>query len=198
MPTVVHCLDSNSARVERERSYDAHIMHLRTLIERICFAGPLAIADDARVRGDENLVGSLFVFDASPTETFGLVQRDPYLASGVWERVSVFQTIHESGPWTTGLFARPSGSLYAGLASFPTPRIASKESTLFHSELLVRHSGGGADAIPRRYVSIFTANSLSEARSTMQPDAHDRLSRIEIWALPIAVGTWTMRKLAQS
>ena len=191
MPTVVHCVDSSTAKTERERSYDAHMEHLRTVLRSICFAGPLATADDARVKGDENLVGSLFVIDEPPTVTFELIQRDPYVTSGVWGRVSVFQTVNEFGPWSTGVPRSPTRRLYAALASFSASPVAVGEAVLFGAELQTRHSHGPPDTAQWRAVGIFSANSLSEARSMLEIYADDRLSKIESWALPIAVGNWT-------
>ena len=192
MPTVVHCVDSSTAKAERERSYDAHMAHLRTVMRRICFAGPLATTDDARVKGDENLVGSLFVIDEPPTVAFELIRRDPYVTSGVWGRLSVFQTVNEFGPWCTGVPRSPTGRLYAALASFPASPVAFGEAVLFGAELQIRHSHGPPDAAQWNAVGIFSANSLEEARAMLEKYADDRWSKIESWALPIAVGNWTV------
>jgi uncharacterized protein YciI len=192
MPTVVHCQDSSNAKSERERSYDAHIQYLRTLRDRIRFAGPLAMADGARAQGDENLVGSLFVIDEPASVTFELMQGDPYVKSGVWDRLSVFQAVKAYGPWASGVPLKPPGRLYAALASAAGPPLVAAPAVLFGAELEPRQMRPGelGSAIWRT-VAIFSANSLEEARSILVQDTEDRTRQVNSWSLPIAVGTWT-------
>jgi len=193
MPTVVHCQDSSKARSERERSYDAHIQYLRTLQDRIRFAGPLATADGARAQGDENLAGSLFVIDESPSVTFELIRSDPYVKSGVWDRVSVFQALKVYGLWPSTVSLKPPGPLYTMLASVATPPpLATASAVLFGAELEPRQMWPReVDASIWRAVAIFSANSLQEARSMLVQDTENRTRQVNTWSLPIAVGTWT-------
>jgi uncharacterized protein YciI len=190
MPTVVHCLDSSKARSERERSYDAHIEYLRGLKNRIRFAGPLATADDARGRGDDRLVGSLFVIDEPPSVTFELMQGDPYVASGVWSRVSVFQWVKAYGSWLSMVLPKPARRLYAALAPTPEPPIVAAQTVLFGAELQPRPMPGDGGPAIWRAVAIFSANSLTEARSLLAREAADRAPLIDTWSIPITVGTW--------
>jgi uncharacterized protein YciI len=191
MPSVVHCEDSSNARSERERSYDAHIEYLRTLRDRICFAGPLATADGARAQGDENLVGSLFVIDEPVSITLELMQGDPYVKSGVWRRVSVFEPVKVHGPWTSGISVKPSGRLYAALASAAGTPLIVAPAVLFGAELLPRQMLGEVASSIWRAVAIFSASSLTEARSRLVQETGDRTRLIDSWSLPISVGTWT-------
>jgi uncharacterized protein YciI len=192
MPTVVHCQDSSKARSERERSYDAHIQYLRTLKDRIRFAGPLATADGARAQGDENLVGSLFVIDEPASVTFELMQGDPYVKSGVWDRLSVFHALKAHGPWPSGVPLKPQGRLYAALASRAAPFAVAASALLFGAELETRQMWP-ADMRSEiwRAVAIFSANTLNEARSMLVQDSEDSTGRVDSWSLPIVVGTWT-------
>jgi uncharacterized protein YciI len=192
MPTVVHCQDSSKARFERERSYDAHIEYLRTIMDRIRFAGPLARADGARAQGDESLVGSLFVIDEPASVTFELMQSDPYVKSGVWDRVSVFQALQAYGPWPSGVPQKPRGRLYAATAVVAGPPVVTAPAILFGADLQPRplcpgETGSGT----WRAVAIFSASSLDEARSLLVKDTEAHTRQAESWALPIAVGTWT-------
>jgi uncharacterized protein YciI len=192
MPTVVHCHDSSQARSERERSYDAHIQYLRTLKDRIRFAGPLATADDARAQGDERLVGSLFVIDEPPSVTFELMQSDPYVKSGVWDRVSVFQAVKAYGLWPTALPLKPLGRLYTALASAAGPPLVAAPAVLFGAELELREMRPGETVSAMWHaVAIFSANSLEEARSLLVQDTENRTRQVDSWSIPIAVGTWT-------
>jgi len=192
MPTVVHCQDSSKARSERERWYDAHIQYLRTLKDRIRFAGPLATADGARAQGDENLVGSLFVIDEPASVTFELMQGDPYVKSGVWDRLLVFQAIKAYGPWPSGVALKPLDRLYAALAFAAGPPLVAAPAVLFGAELEPRQMRPGelGSAIWRA-VAIFSASSLDEARSMLVQDTEDRTRQVDSWSVPIAVGTWT-------
>jgi uncharacterized protein YciI len=192
MPAVVHCQDSSKARSERERSYDAHIRYLRTLEDRILFAGPLATADGARAQGDENLVGSLFVIDEPASVTFELMQGDPYVKSGVWDRLSVFQAVKAYGPWPSGVPLKPPGGLYAALVSRAAPPAVAAPAVLFGAELEPRQTWSAK--LPSeiwRAVAIFSANTLEEARSMLVQDTEDGTRRVDCWSLPIFVGTWT-------
>ena len=192
MTTVVHCQDSSKARSERERSYDAHIQYLRTLKDRIRFAGPLATADGARAQGDEHLVGSLFVIDESASVTFELMQGDPYVKSGVWDRVLVFQAVKAYGRWPTAVPLKPPDRLYTALASAAEPPLVAAPEVLFGAELEPRAMRRGkAGASMWRAVAIFSANSLEEARSLLVQDTENRTRQVDSWSIPIAVGTWT-------
>jgi uncharacterized protein YciI len=191
MPTVVHCQDSSNARSERERSYDVHIQYLQTIKDRIRFAGPLATTDGARPRGDENLVGSLFVIDEPPSVTLELMQSDPYVKSGVWEYLSVFEAVNAYGPWASGVSLKPQGRLYATLGT-AGPATVAGSAVLFGAELEPRRMWPGE---PRsaiwRVVAIFSAKSLEEARSMLVKDNEDPTRQVDGWSLPITVGTWT-------
>lgn len=191
MATVVHCVDSIKAKSERERSYDAHIQYLRAHKDRICFAGPLATADGARVQGDENLVGSLFVVDEPPSVTLELMQGDPYVHSGVWNRMAVFLAVKTYGRWPSREPRRPPGQLYAALALDAGPLLAASQAVLFGAELEPRPMSAGAGSSVWRTVVIFSANSLQEARSMLAQDSEGPTRQVESWSLPIAVGTWT-------
>ena len=191
MPSVVHCQDSSKAGTERERSYDVHIRYLRTLKDRICFAGPLATADGARAQGDERLVGSLFVIDEPASVTFGIIQDDPYIKSGVWDRVSVYQPANSYGPWPSGTPLKPSGRLYATLACGSGTILAAAPSVLFGAELQARHVLGDPASANWRAVAIFSGSSLEEACATLAQETGDETRQIGSWAIPISVGTWT-------
>lgn len=192
MSTVVHCRDSSRARSERERSYDVHIEYLRALKNRIRFAGPLARADGARVRGDESLVGSLFVLDEPATVAFELMQSDPYAKAGVWDRVSVFQALKAYGPWPSGVSVNAPYRLYAALTSVAGPPPVAASAVLFGAELEPRPMRPGEVGSPIcRAVAIFSARSLAEASSMLVQGTEDRTREVDCWALPIAVGTWT-------
>lgn len=193
MSTVVHCLDSSKAAFERERSYDAHIEYLHRLKNRIRFAGPLATVDDARGKGDDRLVGSLFVIDEPPSVTFDLMRGDPYVTSGVWSRVSVFQAVKSYGSWLSSMAPpKPAGRLYAALATTPRSPIAAAQTVLFGAELEPRQMPGEAGSAIWRAVAIFSANSLTEARSLLARDAADRTPPVDTWSIPITVGTWVV------
>jgi uncharacterized protein YciI len=192
MPTVVHCLDSSKAAFERERSYDAHIEYLHRLKNCIRFAGPLATVDNARGKGGDSLVGSLFVIDEPPSVTFDLMQGDPYVTSGVWSRVSVFQPVKAYGSWLSTALPKPAGRLYAALAATPQSPIAAAQAVLFGAELEPRQMPGEAGSAIWRAVAIFSANSLAEARSLLVRDAADRAPPIDTWSIPITVGTWVV------
>jgi uncharacterized protein YciI len=192
MPTVVHCQDSSNARSGRERSYDAHIEYLRTIKDRIRFAGPLARADGARAQGDESLVGSLFVIDETASVTFELLQSDPYVISGVWDRVTVFQALQTYGPWPCGVPQKPQGHLYAALAGVAGPPLVAAPAILFGADLQPQElRPGEAGSGIWCAVSIFSAGSLDEARTLLVRDSEAHARQVECWALPIAVGTWT-------
>jgi uncharacterized protein YciI len=192
MSTVVYCQDSTKASSEREASYDAHIRYLRTLKDRIRFAGPLATADGARAQGDESVVGSLFVIDEPPSVTYDLVQGDPYVQQGVWEGVSLFQPVRAFGPWASAQPMMPPGRLYLALSSQGGARLVTPELALFGAELESRPMPhGGVRAAIWRAVAIFSAASLREARSMLVKSSDDRAGQVATWALPIAVGTWT-------
>jgi uncharacterized protein YciI len=194
MPTVVHCHDSSKARSERERSYDSHIQYLSTLKDRIRFAGPLATADGARVRGDESLVGSLFVIDEPVTVTFELMQSDPYLKSGVWERISVFQAVTTYGPWPSGMPLKPPGRIYAALAPSAGPPLVAAPAVLFGALLEPRANPlGEMTRANSSAVEIFSANSFEDARSMLAENPENRNRQVTSWSLPITVGTWTPR-----
>jgi hypothetical protein len=162
-------------------------------MDRIRFAGPLATADGARVQGDEHLVGSLFVIDEPASVAFDLMQSDPYVESGVWDRVSVFQAVKSYGPWPSGMPLKPSGRLYAALASAAGAPLAPAPAVLFGAELQPRPMRPGeAGTAIWRAVAIFSASSLEEARSMLVPDTENPAGRVvDSWSLPLAVGTWT-------
>ena len=192
MPTVVHCRDSSKAKSERERSYDVHIEYLRTLKSRIRFAGPLATADGARAQGDENLVGSLFVIDEPPAVALDLMQSDPYVKSGVWDAVSVFQALKTYGSWLAGVPLTPMGRLYAALSRVAgSPPLVAASAVLFAAELQPQEilPGKGGSSIWRA-CAIFSAASLNDARSMLAQDTEYQARQIDCWSLPISVGTW--------
>lgn len=192
MASVVHCQDSSKAASERERSYDSHIQYLGTLKDRIRFAGPLATADGARGRGDEKLVGSLFVIDEPASVASELLRGDPYLKSGVWERLSVFQAVASYGPWPSGVSVKPEGRIYATLASSAGPPLVATASVLFGAQLETRTGSlEQMGASIWRAVAIFSANSLEDARSLLVEPAANRTTQVTSWSVPIAVGTWT-------
>jgi uncharacterized protein YciI len=193
MPAVVFCQDSEKARFERERSYDAHIQYLRAIRERILFAGPLATTDGARAQGDESLVGSLFAVDESASTTAELMQGDPYVLNGVWDRVSVFQAAEAFGQWVVEGPSKAPGGLYAALAQRGGPPLIASELALFGARLRPepeRKPDHRAEGTTWSAVAIFSAKSLVEARSMLARDADEPERLMEVWALPIAVGTW--------
>jgi uncharacterized protein YciI len=190
--SVVHCRDSSKAASERERSYDSHIQYLSTLKDRIRFAGPLATADGARVRGDENVVGSLFVIDEPASVASELMQGDPYLTSGGWEHISVFQAVASYGPWASGASVKPPGRVYAALASSAGTPLVATTSVLFGAQLETRTGRLEQLGAPIwRTVAIFSADSLEDARSLVVDPAADRTPQAACWSVPITVGTWT-------
>jgi uncharacterized protein YciI len=192
MPSVVYCRDSSKARSERERSYNIHIEYLRTLKSRIRFAGPLATADDARPQGDGNLVGSLFVIDEPPSLAFKLMQGDPYVSSGVWDGVSVFQAVKEYGCWPLGVpLLKPPRRFYAALTHVAGPPLVVASAVLFGAELQPREIlPAQVGSASWHAVAIFCAESLDEARSMLVREAEYQTRQISCWSLPIAVGSW--------
>jgi len=193
MPAVIYCEDSNKARLERERSYDVHIHYLGTIKDRIRFAGPLATADGARGQGDENLIGSLFVMDEPPSVAHALMEADPYVQNGVWQSVSVFQAVDSFGRWISTQPPQTADPLYAALAREGDAGLVAPEVTLFGAKLRPRVNA--VSATNWTAAAIFAAASLLEARSMVVQNSADGDRGIEIWAVPISVGSWirTMR-----
>jgi uncharacterized protein YciI len=188
MSAVVYCQDSDKARSERERSYDAHISYLGAIKDRIRFAGPLATTDGARGQGDESLFGSLFVMDEPPSVAHALMRADPYVQSGVWQSVSVFQAVESFGRWLSAGVPQTAGRLYASLARDGDADLVAREAALFGARLRPR-----ADVVPATSWSaaaIFTATSLPEARAMVIQDSAEEDRGIHVWAVPISVGTW--------
>jgi uncharacterized protein YciI len=193
VPSIVHCEDSRNAASERDRSYDPHIQYLGTLKDRIRFAGPLATADGARGRGDEKLVGSLFVLDVSPSVALELMRSDPYLKSGVWQHISVFQAVASYGPWPSGVSVKPQGRIYATLASSAAPPLVATASVLFGAQLETRTGRlEQMGASTWRALAIFSATSLEDARSLLVEPAANGTTPVTCWSIPITVGTWTI------
>ncbi len=195
MPAVVYCQDSSKARSERERSYDAHIRYLSTIKDRIRFAGPLAAIDGARGQGDENLIGSLFIIDEPPSVAQELMRADPYVQSGVWQSVAVFQAVDPFGRWISAEAPQQSpGPLYASLAREGEANLVAGEVALFGAKLRAGTTGRDlAPAVSWSAVAIFAAASLPQARSLAVRNSADADRGIETWAIPISVGTWLRR-----
>jgi uncharacterized protein YciI len=196
MLTVIYCKDSSKAGAERERSYDSHIRYLGTIKDRIRFAGPLATADGARGQGDENLVGSLFVMDEPTSVARGLMQADPYVLSGVWQSVSVFEAIDVFGRWTSAEASKTAGPFFISLSRKGDADLVSREVALFGATLRTETAQPEvAPGMTWKAVAIFAAASLPEASSMVMQSSVVGDQGVETWAVPISVGSWihTMR-----
>jgi uncharacterized protein YciI len=191
MLSVIYCKDSSKARSGRERSYDIHIRYLGTIKHRIRFGGPLATADGARGQGDENLIGSLFVIEEPPSVARELMQADPYVLGGVWESVSVYQTLEVFGRWTSAEAAKTVGPLYISLAREGNADLLAREIALFGAKLRAETiQPAVAPATTWSAAAIFAAPSLPEARTMVAQNPADSDRGVETWAVPISVGTW--------
>ncbi|MDB6091706.1 MAG: hypothetical protein JWN85_4490 [Gammaproteobacteria bacterium] len=198
-----------NARIERHRWFDPHIGHLRNVMDCIRIAAPLAIADGAAVHGDDNLVASVFALE---TRTLAvatdLMRADPYWLNGVWEGITLFDVDEAYGEWIspsqTNRVTKRLYALLAGLSEDSEPTrwrdgfVAHRDymlqlPTLFGARLMRGASIGAGLGQNWGAVAFVLADSLDAAKSMAagDPNVVKGLLWPQVWAIPMAVGSWT-------
>jgi uncharacterized protein YciI len=188
MLTVAFCRDSPLAREGRKQQFAPHMQHLRSVMQDIRLAAPLATADGAAISDDDRLVASVFVIESPSLESASdLMAADPYTSQDVWRCVSLFTVSDEFGQWLSapGQAAIP-GRLYAALSSVDAAGLPYKfaDTALFGARLqLERSLGNSALADPWHSVVFFAADSLGDAQAMLSPTQ-------QVWSIPMTAGSW--------
>jgi uncharacterized protein YciI len=197
------------ARIERHRWFDPHIGYLGNVMDCIRIAAPLAIADGAAVQGDDNLVASVFALE-TPTLSAAtdLMRADPYWLNGVWEGITLFDVDEAYGEWIsrrqTIRVTKRLYALFSGLSNGCEPtrwregfvahrHYMLERPTLFGARLMRGASIGASLGQNWGAVAFVLADSLDAAKSVAagDPNVVKGLLWPEVWAIPMAVGSWT-------
>jgi uncharacterized protein YciI len=212
MLTVAFCHDSAKARTERQRWFDPHVQHLRRVMSRIQLAAPLATADGATISNGDILQASVFALESPDFPSAReLMHADPYMQQGVWESIDFFDVIDSYGSWAAA--PGPIPPLQRLYAVFCAPAVGvavsstDKNFTAHRSYYIDRTPPAmfGARLLPRaadthsppaarwNSVSFLCADSLHHAQSVaaLDPNVADRSWQARVWAIPLAVGSWT-------
>ncbi len=76
----------------RSATRDAHIEWLKSLGDKVRFAGALFASDG------ETMIGSLLVIEAADIDAMrALARTDPYAQAGLFESVEIYQTVWSLG-----------------------------------------------------------------------------------------------------
>ena len=78
----VYCRDKKGehAQKERERLLEEHLNYVKTIADKVAFAGPV-FGDDCKT-----IVGSLLIYNSDDLEKArGWFQGDPYYSADIWD-----------------------------------------------------------------------------------------------------------------
>lgn len=88
--------DAPDSEAKRAAARDDHFAHIEQVIDRVLIAGPLRDETGA-------FTGSLLVIDAADeADARALIERDPYYAAGIWDRVETRAFTAAAGEWIGG------------------------------------------------------------------------------------------------
>jgi uncharacterized protein YciI len=212
MLTVAFCHDSAKARTERQRWFDPHVQHLRCVMSRIQLAAPLATADGAAISNGDILQASVFALESRDfSSAHELMIADPYMQQGVWESIDVFDVSDSYGSWAAApapipplqrlyaIFCAPAEGVPASSTdnSFAAHRSYYRNRAspaMFGARLLPRAADTNSPRAARwNSVSFLCADSLHHAQSVaaLDPNVADSSWQARVWAIPLAVGSWT-------
>ncbi|MBC6402453.1 MAG: hypothetical protein GDA35_02305 [Hyphomonadaceae bacterium] len=92
------CVDGEKTAPLREQHLFGHLDHIEAHNDRYRVAGPL------REEPGGPITGSFFIVEADSREAaWDLMRGDPYIASGMYEAVTVRQCVPACGAWMGGV-----------------------------------------------------------------------------------------------
>ncbi len=95
---LIVCHDGSDSAGPRDEHLEGHLHYIEKHLDRYLVCGPL------RLPGETALCGSFFLVRASDEhDARALVDGDPYLVCGMYERVEVFASTPAAGTWQGGV-----------------------------------------------------------------------------------------------